>query len=224
MMHIHTSRTSQPTPSNASTEGQMGSWAPYYDFIMTLLTLGKERALRQMTVELAGVKPGDRVLEVGCGTGSLSLAAKAQAGPSGAVHGIDAAPEMVEVARRKAARLGVGVDFKVGLIQDIPFSKAQFDVVLCSFMIFHMPDDVRREGFGEIARVLKPGRQVAIVDSASPDQLPPRSLARALLGFVAQHSLEELLPMMREAGFVEIESGLTRFKMVGFVRGKVRKV
>jgi ubiquinone/menaquinone biosynthesis C-methylase UbiE len=88
-----------------------------------------------MSVELAGVKPGDRVLEVGCGTGSLSLAAKAQAGPSGAVHGVDAAPEMVEAARRKAARLGADVDFKVGLIQDIPFSKAQFDVVLCSFMI-----------------------------------------------------------------------------------------
>jgi len=221
MMHIHTSRTSKRAPG---TEGQMGSWAPYYDFIMGLMTLGKERALRQMSVELAGVKPGDHVLEVGCGTGSLSLAAKAQAGRSGAVHGIDAAPEMIEVARRKAARLGADVDFKVGLIQDIPFSRAQFDVVLCSFMIFHMPDDVRREGFREIARVLKPGGQVVIIDSASPDQLPQRSLSRWLASSTAQHSLEELRPMMREAGLVEIETGLTRFKLVAFARGRARSI
>ncbi len=221
MMHIQKSRTSHRTPG---TEGQMGSWAPYYDFIMGLMTLGKERALREMTVELAGVKPGDKVLEVGCGTGSLSLAAKVQVGPNGEVHGIDAAPEMVEVARRKAARQGADVDFKVGLIQDIPFSRAQFDVVLCSFMIFHMPDDVRREGFKEIARVLKPGGQVVIVDSVSPDQLPRRSLYRLLLSSMAQHTLEELRPMLREAGFTEIETGLTRFKLVTFARGKVRRI
>ncbi len=222
MMHTHTSQSSQPTPG---TEGQMGSWAPYYDFIMTLMTFGRERTLRQMTVELAGVKPGDRVLEIGCGTGSLSLAAKAQAGPSGEVHGIDAAPEMVEVARRKAARQGADVDFKVGLLQDIPFSRAQFDVVLCSFMIFHMPDDARREGFKEIARVLKPGGQVLIVDSASPEQTPRRGLmARLLTGTMPQHSLDELSPVMRAAGFTDIETGLTRFKPVAFARGKTRQV
>ncbi len=216
MMHTHTSRTSQRTPE---TEGQMGSWAPYYDFIMGIITLGRERTLRKMTVELAGVKPGDSVLEVGCGTGSLSLAAKDQAGPGGAVHGVDAAPEMVEVARRKAARLGADVDFKVGLIQDIPFSRAQFDVVLCSFMIFHMPDETRREGFREIARVLKPGGQVVIVDSVSPD-----GLSGLLLRSLPQHTLEELRPMMREAGLVEIETGLTRFKAVGFARAKARSI
>ncbi len=216
MMHTHTSRTTQRTPG---IEGQMGSWAPYYDFIMALLTLGRERTLRQMTVELAGVKPGDRVLEIGCGTGSLSLAAQAVAGPSGAVHGIDAAPEMVEAARRKAARQGADVDFKVGLLQDIPFSKAQFDVVLCSFMIFHLPDDARREGFKEIARVLKPGGQVVIVDSVSPD-----GLSGLLLRSLPQHTLEELRPMLREAGFLEIETGLTRFKAVGFARAKTRSI
>ncbi len=219
MMHTHTSGTSQRTPG---TEGQMGSWAPYYDFIMGLITLGRERTLRKMTVELAGVKPGDSVLEVGCGTGSLSLAAKVQAGPRGAVHGVDAAPEMVEVARRKAARLGADVDFKVGLIQDIPFSRAQFDVVLCSFMIFHMPDETRREGFREIARVLKPGGQVVIVDSVPQTQLPRRGLSRLFPGSMPQHTLEELRPMMSEAGFTEIETGLTRFKTVGFARGKTR--
>ena len=127
-------------------KGQMGNWAKYYDFIMVLMTLGREKKLRQMTLGLAQVKPGDKVLEIGCGTGTLSIAAKAQVGSSGEVSGIDIAPEMIAVASRKAARKGVDVDFKVGSIASIPFPENCFDVVMCSFMIFHMPDDVRNDG------------------------------------------------------------------------------
>ena len=63
-----------------------------------------------------------------------------------------------------------------------------------------------------------------ILESASPDQLPRRSLARLLLGFMVRHTRVELPPTMREAGFTEIETGQTRFKMVGFARGKTRSI
>jgi len=68
----------------------------------------------------------------------------------GVGHGIDAAPELIEVARRKAARAGVDIAFQVGLIENIPFPDNQFDVALCCFMIFHMPDEARCKGTTEI--------------------------------------------------------------------------
>ena len=142
MGDINTLQTSQPVKKQ---EGQMGRWARYYDLIMALMTFGREKKLRQMTIKLAQLMPGDKVLEIGCGTGTLTLAAKAQVGSSGEVVGIDIAPEMVAVASHKATRKGVDVSFQVGSIASIPFPDNRFDVVMCSFMIFHMPEDVRRK-------------------------------------------------------------------------------
>jgi ubiquinone/menaquinone biosynthesis C-methylase UbiE len=115
--------------------------------MMVLMTFGREKKLRQMTIRLAQLMPWDKVLEIGCGTGTLTLTAKAQVGTSGEVVGIDISPEMVAVASHKATRKGVDVSFQVGSIASIPFPDNRFDVVMCSFMIFHMPEDVRIKGF-----------------------------------------------------------------------------
>lgn len=202
--------------ANTETMGQMGAWAPYYDLLMKVITLGRERILRQMTVRLAPVRPEDRVLEVGCGTGTLSLAAWKQAGSSGKVYGIDVAPEMIAVARRKATRAGAEVDFQVGSMDHLPFPDDQFDVGLCSFMIFHVPEAVRRRGVAEIRRVLRPGGHLLIVDSIRP---PRPSLIGWLVGSGLPQDLRALLPAMQEAGFTDIETGPTSFNGVAFVRG-----
>ena len=98
-------------------EGQLGHMARYYDLITALMTFGREKAFRQVTIKLARVMPGDKVLEVGCGTGTLTLAAKARVGSSGEVVGIDIAPEMVAVASRKTARKGIDISFRAGSIE-----------------------------------------------------------------------------------------------------------
>ena len=217
------SNKSQTKVQGSKQEGQMGSWARYYDLIILLMTRGKDKKFRQDTVRLAQIKPGDNVLEVGCGTGSLTLAAKAQVGPSGEVAGIDIAPEMVAVACRKAARKGVDVSFQVGSIENIPFPDDHFDVVMCSFMIFHMPEDVRRKGFPEIYRVLRPGGHLFILDGALPDK--PR---KPRPGQLPMHDVRELAPVLTESSFTEIEMERTNFvfmkTQLWFLRGKAEKV
>jgi ubiquinone/menaquinone biosynthesis C-methylase UbiE len=191
-------------------QGQMGRWARYYDLIMALMTFGREKKLRQMTIDLAQLKPGDRVLEIGSGTGTLTLAAKGRVGSVGEAVGIDIAPEMVAVASRKANRKGVAVSFQVGSIAGIPFPENRFDAVMCSFMIFHMPEDVRKKGFTEIRRVLKPGGHLCILDATSSDK---------------RYDVRELAPVLKEASFAEIEIKQIRFMVLSgkFLRGKAEK-
>src|SRR3954452_10802058 len=110
MAHSH-------TDAAPATRGNVIHWAGHYDQVVSLLTLGRRRRLRAMTIALACIRAGDRVLEVGCGTGDVALAACAPAGPRGSVSGIDAGLEMIAVARAKAARAGAVIDFRVEPIE-----------------------------------------------------------------------------------------------------------
>ncbi len=180
-------------------EGQMGSYARYYDLIMFFLTLGREKKLRRMTLDLAQIKPGEKVLEIGCGTGTLTMAAKERAGTAGEAKGIDIAPEMVHAASRKAARKEINASFQVGSIEKIPFPDNRFDKVLCSFMIFHMPEDVRLKGLKEIYRVLKPGGRLFILDGESKDK---------------RYDLRELAGVLKADTYTDIEIGNIKFAVL----------
>lgn len=209
-------------------KSQMEKIVPSYDSYMRKITFGRERTLRETTVNLAQVKPGDCVLEVGCGTGTLTLAAKRQAGPSGQVFGIDVIPGMIELSQRKAAQAHEDVTFQLGSMDDIPFPANQFDVVMCSFMIFHMSEEVRRKGMAEIYRVLKPQGRLLVVDLALPTRPFQRKIAQMLLGYMLQHDLQELRPLMETSGFSDVEIAPVNFRILGlsvlaFVRGSARK-
>jgi ubiquinone/menaquinone biosynthesis C-methylase UbiE len=205
-------------------KSQMERMVNSYDRYMKRITLGREDALRTMTVNLAQVKQGDCVLEVGCATGSLSLAAKRQAGPSGRVFGIDIIPGMIEASRKKAEQAKLDVTFQLGNIEDIPFPDEYFDVVMCSFMIFHMSEEVRRTGIAEIYRVLKPGGRLLVLDLALPPRPVSRMILKLLLGFMFKHDLNELQPVMESSGFMRIEISQAKYRILGlpvlsFVRG-----
>jgi ubiquinone/menaquinone biosynthesis C-methylase UbiE len=209
-------------------KSQMEKMVPSYDSYMKKMTFGQERALREMTVNLAQVKPGDCVLEVGCGTGTLTLAAKRQAGPSGKVFGIDIIPGMIELSQRKAAQANADITFQSGSIDNIPFPADQFDVVMCSFMIFHMSEMTRRKGMAEIYRVLKPQGRLLVLDLALPTQPLPRAIAQMLFGGMLDHDLKELRPLMETSGFSGIEIAPAKFRVLGlpvlsYVRGSARK-
>jgi demethylmenaquinone methyltransferase/2-methoxy-6-polyprenyl-1,4-benzoquinol methylase/phosphoethanolamine N-methyltransferase len=92
-------------------------------------------------LELAGLKAGESVLDVGCGTGTLAIAAKHRVGSSGRVYGIDASPEMIARARKKAA---AEITFEKALVENLPFQDTNFDVVLCTTVLDHLPDKDER--------------------------------------------------------------------------------
>ena len=214
MQHSH-------TPSRQiETKGRVIHWAHFYDILVSSLTFGSAATLREMTVTLAQIQPGEKILDAGCGTGDLSIAALKRAGPSGQVFGIDAAPEMVDVARQKAAGLGAQIDFRVGVVEALDFADASFDVVLSSMMLHHLPDDLKPRALAEIRRVLKPGGRLLVLDFKRPTSLA-QHLSTALHGHASMpQGTQDLSVLMAPAGFTDVESGDTRYGFLGYVRCK----
>lgn len=212
--HFHSHSMEEP----AQTEGALIRWASYYDQFTNLMTLGQARRLRKMTAEQSMIQPGDSVLDVGCGTGEVTLQAKLRA-KHGSVYGIDPAPEMIAVARKKAARKGLDIDFRVAAIEALPFADSSLDVVTSSLMMHHLPDDLKARGLAEIYRVLKPGGHLLIADFTRPTG----SLAYRLFATFAWHrrlrvGLEDLQPLLRNAGFRQIIQSPEKVLVIGFLR------
>ena len=119
-------------------------------------------------IELVAPQPGEKILDVGCGTGVLTRCAGEAAGPAGSAIGIDPGQDMIRVAQENAQRLGSRAEFKNAAIEQLPFGSAHFDVVLSSLMLHHLPPDLKRQGLREVWRVLKPGGRFVVVDFYRP--------------------------------------------------------
>ena len=181
-----------------STKGIRIRWPRLYDALNRIHFLGKEDLYREKTLDLVSISPGESILDVGCGTGNLTLAARRRAGDAGVVYGIDAAPEMIGEARRKAAAQGLEIGVQVGLIERLEFSDDRFDVVLSSLMLHHLPRDLKIRAVAEVARVLKPGGRFLAVD------VDPWLMK----------NLQTVEEAMRAEGFIEIRRGRTGFRTV----------
>ncbi len=204
------------------TAGNTIHWARFYDPLVAILTLGQGRALRDRTIAQAHIAPGERVLDVGCGTGELTMRAKARTGAAGSVTGIDAAPEMIAVARQKAARARLDVAYHVAAVEALPFPDATFDVVLSSLMMHHLPEDLKPRALAEMRRVLKPGGRALVVDFTPP----PARLGRLALVWLSHRrttasGVQHLPALLEAAGFSAIEAGDAWRGYLGFVRGRV---
>ena len=204
------------TSSGYETEGHVIHWAGLYDALFGWF-LGRTH---DTVVKLAAPMPGEEVLDIGCGTGSLTIAVKAALGTSGTVHGIDASSEMIELAQRKAKKAGRELDFRVGLAEKLPFADRTFDLVMCQLAIHHLPGDLKLRAFKEMYRVLKPNGRCVIIDFEPP--ILWRSLAGLFHGHeMMQTDVRQYAKMMEDAGFSELAIGQTRHRMLSFIRGRV---
>ncbi len=183
--------------------------AARYDLLVWLATLGREQALRERIVDVARLEPGESVLDVGCGTGSLVIAAKRRVGDAGVVHGIDASPQMLARARRKARKAGADVNFESALAQALSYADAIFDAVLATMMFHHLPRRVRLDCVREMRRVAKPGGRVLIVDFGRPARQE-----RNLFTRFHRHGhvdFGEVSALLGEAGLQCVETGPVGF-------------
>lgn len=170
-----------------------------YDLMMWLITFGRERAFREKVLSLAELAPGESVLDIGCGTGTLALAAKRLVGNAGSANGIDASPEMIARACAKSRKAGLDVTFERAAAEELPFPDARFDVVLSSMMLHHLPRKTRLRCLREVRRVLKPAGRLLVVDFQSSN---PR---RGFLGHFRRHrhghvKIDDMLGVLGEAG------------------------
>ncbi|MHB1413748.1 MAG: class I SAM-dependent methyltransferase, partial [Chloroflexota bacterium] len=207
--------------SGPQTAGRTIHWASQYDFFTSLLGLGVNGSNSRMVVEMAAIKQGDKVLDVGCGSGNLTLTATQRVGASGVVHGLDASPEMIAVARQKAKRLRSATIFDLGLIEDLPYPEATFDVVISRLAIHHLPDELKLQGFEEIHRVLRPGGHFFMADFRLPTNPLLAHVTAALVGPAMSHyDVSSVPPKLAQTGFVEVASGPTRSRIMAYVSGR----
>jgi ubiquinone/menaquinone biosynthesis C-methylase UbiE len=198
------------------THGLLIEWAARYDLLAWLLTHGRERQLRERLIDLAGLAPGEAVLDVGCGTGTLAIAASRRVGSSGTVCAIDASPPMIARSRRKAIKAGVDVDFRVAVAESLPFSDGRFDAVLSTLMLHHLPRKTRQQCAGEIKRVLRDGGRVLAVDFG-------RGNGRGLLAHFHRHGhvdVKDIVSLFEEAGLTPVRTGAVGMNNLNFVLGQ----
>jgi ubiquinone/menaquinone biosynthesis C-methylase UbiE len=220
----HHRHSSAGEASAKETQGRILNLGWHYDLMVwfcdTFLFRGKLRQLRLRTANLASIQAGEQVLDVGCGTGTLALEVQQRVGATGRVVGIDPGPQQIARARSKAARRNLPIDFQIGVIEHLAFPDQTFDVVLSTLMMHHLPDDLKRQGLAEIARVLKPGGRLVIADFKHQKERQ----GQALRFHAGGSAIQDLAALLKEAGFSQVETEEMRpprfsaFPGVGFVR------
>lgn len=205
--------------------------APLYDLGVRLLglMLGGERRVRERVLDLLPLQQGDRVLEIGCGTGTVTLMAAQRVGLNGAAVGIDPSPEMLARALAKLKRSPLPqVSFLTAGGDVLPFPAGHFDAVILFLVIHEMAHADRIASLREAVRVLKPEGHVVIGELRRPDSLLGRFLLRLLMvveedearDFLEQGLaaiLEEAVgERLREVGTVVFAGGLAQGVLLQF--------
>jgi ubiquinone/menaquinone biosynthesis C-methylase UbiE len=176
---------------------------PLYDPVLRRVM--REEAFKRRLIAQANLGGRNRVLDLGCGTGTLTILAK-RLHPDTDIVGLDPDPEVLERAATKTAEAGVDVAWDQGFATRLPYPDRSFDRVLSSLMTHHLVRTDRRAAFREVLRVLRPGGEFHLVDFGPPRTLLMRAVAALLrpLEEAGDHFDGLLLGQIEEAGFESV--------------------
>lgn len=159
--------------------------APRYDLTNSVLSLGVHHLWRTATVRASAARAGSHVLDCATGTGDLALSFKKTVGPTGRVLGTDFNADMLSHAPAKARSKGLDVEFEVADAMNLPYADASFDVASISFGIRNVDDP--RIALSEMARVVKPGGRVVVLEFGQP---------RGLMGLGYRWYSRHIIPLI----------------------------
>lgn len=201
---------------------------PFYDSSLAFLL--REHAWRPRLVDQVAPKPGERILDLGCGTGTLSLMLR-QRSPETEVIGLDPDGEALRIARAKAHAAGIAIGFWQGRADDpsnVPmFRQANFDKIVSCLVFPHLTTEQKHRAFARARVLLRPGGEIHVADWGAPSNRLMRLLfypVQVLDGFAnTADNIRGLLPhFMRDSGFVEIAETHRQSTLLGtlsFYRG-----
>jgi len=171
---------------------------PLYDPLLKWVM--REETFKRKLVQQANIQPQMKVLDLGCGTGTLTLMLK-RAHPEAQITGLDGDPQVLEIARDKTR--GVDIQWDKGLASSLPYPDSTFDRVVTSLVVHHLITDDKRRAFQEIHRVLKPHGELQVLDFGAPHS----SLTRFMTTYMrrleeAADNFDGMIPrFVTEAGF-----------------------
>lgn len=193
--------------------------APVYDLLAPVMTLGLERRFHRMVVDRLALKGNERILDIGCGTGTLTrdIAKALSDKTASCCTGLDAAEKMIAIAIKKAHGIP-NIQFDAAIAEQLPYPDASFDAALSTFFFHHINFELKKTVLAETARVLRPGGKFFIVDVDVPTTWFGQLCARSGHWLFQQNEIAENIEgRLREA----INESSFRWKAVSHHSGYI---
>ncbi len=176
---------------------------PFYDTLMKVVL--PEEMLKNALLEEAQIRPGQKILDFGCGTATLTLMAKFKH-PEATIVGLDVDENILSIAKKKIAKQGVDIRIDIYDGLNLPYEAESFDSVISSFVFHHLLTEQKKDIMKQIYRILKPGGSVYILDFGVPASMLARGVMYLFSLFESMDdNVRGLIPeYMRNAGFVDV--------------------
>ena len=188
----------------------------YVDLIENIFFLGRLKKFWHKLIELAEIKPSDRIIDVGCGSGKMVEAISKRLGINGEIIGLEPSKYLIENCKKN--NLNRNVKFVQGIMEEIPYPNKSFDIVLSSLAIHHVPRKAKQKAFKEFNRILKENGRLLILDHGKPNNWILKIILFPMRWNILEYQAENFrgeIPGMIEEVFGNVEE---KDKFYGWVK------